>query len=230
MGRAGFAPDDLPARGHAVETGKHEVHQDQVDRSGERCLQTGPAVVLLKHVVAGPPQVVGDQVGDGRIVLDQQDALLVRLSHRPSPATSFAAARPQRPNNSSTRGRRELTRFNPALTTVLAPAATLRTGTTNRPRRKSKEVKARKTGMTSKSKRTGLVAVLAVAADRDRDSRCGGGRVWQQRTTQRGRQYYQRRRHRHHGGRHRNVGRRPLRFPQRRRRHLPQAALHRVDR
>jgi hypothetical protein len=39
-------------------------------------LQTGPPVVLLQDVVARAAQVVRHEVGDGRVVLDQQDALV----------------------------------------------------------------------------------------------------------------------------------------------------------
>ncbi len=82
MGRPGLRRDDLLARGKAVQAGEHQVHEHQVDVARERGLETGAAVVLLQHLVARPPQVVGHQIGDGGIVFHQQDALLFRS--RPS--------------------------------------------------------------------------------------------------------------------------------------------------
>ncbi len=57
--------------------GQHEVHEHQVDVARERGLQAGAAVVLLQDLVAGAPEVVGDEIGDGGVVFHQEDALFL---------------------------------------------------------------------------------------------------------------------------------------------------------
>jgi hypothetical protein len=44
---------------------------------GESRLKARAPIVFLEHIVAGPPKIVGDQVGDGGIILYQENALLV---------------------------------------------------------------------------------------------------------------------------------------------------------
>jgi hypothetical protein len=68
-----LAPQYLSTRGHPVKAGKHEVHQDEVDSLTQGGLKSRAAVVLLDHLVSGSAKVVRQQVGDGRVVFDQED-------------------------------------------------------------------------------------------------------------------------------------------------------------
>ena len=80
MGRSGCAARS-PCSRQAVQTGKHQVQEHQVDLARERGLESGAAVMFLPHLVASPFQVVRDQIGDGDVVFHQQDAFLFRFSH-----------------------------------------------------------------------------------------------------------------------------------------------------
>ena len=74
----GLAANDLPACGHAVQTGQHQIHENEVDIFGEGALEATTPVLFLQHAVAGAAQVISKQVGDGGVVFDQQDELALR--------------------------------------------------------------------------------------------------------------------------------------------------------
>ena len=58
--------------------------------TGEGGVQTRAAIVLLQYLVPGPAQGVGDGVGDGQVVLDEENAFGLLLDPATSPAWLLA--------------------------------------------------------------------------------------------------------------------------------------------